>query len=59
MLSDGSALVMGGKTYDYSNYFRNDVWKTVNGGATWVRVTSSAGWTGKATHLMCLFHSIG
>ena len=43
MLSDGSVLVMGG---DDGNR-RNDVWKTVDGGATWILVTSSAGWTGK------------
>ena len=43
VLSDGSVLVMGG--YGGSN--KNDVWKTVNGGASWILVTSSAGWTGK------------
>ncbi len=43
VLSDGSALVMGG--YDYS--LTSDVWKTVNGGASWILVTSSAGWEGK------------
>jgi hypothetical protein len=39
-LSDGSVLVMGGS-------WKNDVWKTVDGGASWTLVTSSAGWTGK------------
>ena len=43
VLSDGSVLVMGGLGDD----FKNDVWKTVNGGASWILVTSSAGWTGK------------
>ncbi len=43
MLSDGSVLVMGG--YDYS--LSNAVWKTVDGGANWILMTSSAGWTGK------------
>ena len=44
VLSDGSVLVMGG--YDGGSY-KNDVWKTVDGGASWILVTSSAGWTGK------------
>ena len=44
VLSDGSVLVMGG--YDAGSS-KNDVWKTVNGGASWILVTSSAGWTGK------------
>ena len=43
VLSDGSVLVMGG----YAGDLKNDVWKTVNGGASWILVTSSAGWTGK------------
>jgi hypothetical protein len=45
VLSDGSVLVMGGVdgSYDY----KNDVWKTEDGGASWILVTSSAGWTGK------------
>ena len=43
LLSDGSVLVMGGDDGDC----KNDVWKTVNGGASWILVTSSAGWTGK------------
>ena len=45
VLSDGSVLVMGG--YDKSYSEKNDVWKTVDGGASWILVTSSAGWTGK------------
>ena len=43
VLSDGSVLVMGGA----DNNQKNDVWKTVDGGASWILVTSSAGWTGK------------
>ena len=45
VLSDGSVLVMGGFD-NYYNY-KNDVWKTVDGGASWILVTSSAGWIGK------------
>ena len=43
MLSDGSVLVMGG----YDGSYMNDVWKTVNGGSSWILVTSSAAWTGR------------
>ena len=43
VLSDGSVLVMGG----WDGGYKNDVWKTVDGGASWILVTSSAGWTGK------------
>jgi hypothetical protein len=44
VLSDGSVLVMGGVG---SSGAKNDVWKTVDGGASWTLVTSSAGWTGR------------
>ncbi len=43
VLSDGAVLVMGG--YDNISS-KNDVWKTADGGASWIKVTSSAGWTG-------------
>jgi hypothetical protein len=59
VLSDGSVLVMGG--YDGSP--KNDVWKTVDGGASWILVTSSAGWTGKKilhlTNLLPILSSLG
>ncbi len=53
MLSDGSVLVMGG--FSHPTVYWNDAWKTVNGGATWVRVTSSVGWTGKACTIIAIF----
>jgi hypothetical protein len=43
VLSDGSVLIMGGD----GGSRKNDVWKTVDGGASWIPVTSSAGWTAK------------
>ena len=56
VLSDGSVLVMGGAG-------NNDVWKTVDGGVSWILVTSSAGWTGKKIlHLrnsLPILHSLG
>jgi hypothetical protein len=45
-MSDGSVLVMGGQDATGS---RNDVWKSVNGGAAWTLVASTAGWTGNVT----------
>ena len=47
VLSDGSVLVMGGDGGSTSGSLMNDVWKTADGGASWILVTSSAGWTGK------------
>ncbi len=44
VLSDGSVLVMGANA---RGYYYNDVWKTVDGGVSWIVVTWSAGWTGK------------
>jgi hypothetical protein len=44
VLSDGSVLLMGGSN---DRFYKNDVWKTVDGGASWILVTSSAGWSGK------------
>ena len=49
VLSDGSVLVMGGG----DGSVKNDVWKTVDGGANWIVVTSSAGWTGKIIIHLC------
>ncbi len=43
-LSNGAVLVMGGTD---GSGLKNDVWKTVDGGTSWILVTSSAGWTGK------------
>ena len=46
VLSDGSVLVMGGEV---EGGRKNDVWKIVDGGASWILVTSSAWgqWGGK------------
>ena len=48
LLSSGTILVMGGYT---GSYVMNDVWQSSDGGATWTRVTASAGWAGKRTPL--------
>ena len=43
VLSSGTVLVMGGRD-DYS--FHNDVWKSVDAGASWSVVKSNADWAG-------------
>ena len=56
VLSTGTVLVMGGR--DDSSY-RNDVWKTVDSGATWSVVKSNADWGGNQCRVSCslsVFH---
>ena len=43
LLYDGSVVVMGG----VGNVYRSDVWKSTDQGASWVQLTSYAGWGGK------------
>ncbi len=61
VLSDGSVLVMGGNA-GVSGTRTNDVWRTVDDGANWILVTSSAGWTGKKIlhrrNSLCLLPSL-
>ena len=46
VLPDGSILLMGG--YDDSR--RNDIWRSVDQGATWTEVTDSAEWSARSGH---------
>ncbi len=55
-LSDGSVLVFGGR--ESATSFKNDVWKSVNGGASWILVTSSAGWGGMDTGVSWIVSSV-
>jgi hypothetical protein len=48
LLSSGTILVMGGGT---NSFCMNDVWQSLNRGATWTIVTANAGWAGKRTSL--------
>jgi len=43
-LPDGSIVLMGGATY------RNDVWRSTDGGTTWTEMTASAAWAGREAH---------
>jgi len=45
VLLDGSILIIGGRSS--SGLFFNDVWKSVDGGISWVSVSSNAEWPGK------------
>jgi len=47
ILSDGSVLLVGGK----SDAYNNDVWKSLDGGSTWLIVTANAAWKGKVRYL--------
>lgn len=48
VLPDGSILLIGG--LDYSVGFKNDVWRSIDGGATWSLVTNSAAWAPRYGH---------
>ena len=48
VLADGTILIMGGYTTGYT--VMNDVWKSIDGGATWTLVTASAGWSVRGGH---------
>jgi hypothetical protein len=45
-MPDGSIVLMGG----YSGTFLNDVWRSMDYGATWIQVNKSAGWSGRNGH---------
>ena len=48
VLPDGSIVLMGG--YALGEGYKNDVWRSTNYGATWVRMNASAGWSGREEH---------
>ena len=48
-LADGSIVLMGGE--DSGGLpFKNDTWKSVDNGATWILVNVSSGWQGRYSH---------
>ena len=47
VLSDGTVLVMGG----YNGNYMNDVWKSRDGGVSWILATANPGWTGNLARL--------
>jgi PKD repeat protein len=48
VMPDGSIVLMGGE----ENIFKtiNDVWRSMDNGATWTQVNASAGWTARFSH---------
>jgi uncharacterized delta-60 repeat protein len=52
-MPDGSIVLMGGLGLDNNGYnytYTNDVWRSMDNGATWTQVNASAGWTGRFSH---------
>jgi len=49
-LSDGSIVLMGGYTYDGGFTRINDVWRSIDKGATWTQMTANAEWLGREDH---------
>jgi N-acetylneuraminic acid mutarotase len=47
-LPDGSIVLMGG--YGASGPPKNDVWRSIDQGATWTQMTVAAGWMGRVDH---------
>jgi hypothetical protein len=55
VLADGSIVVMGGVTGSGFDQYLNDVWRSIDSGATWTQLTEHAGWSqripyGAVTH---------
>jgi PKD repeat protein len=46
-MPDGSIMIMGGS--DGTTY-KNDVWRSTNGGVAWTRMNASAGWSARYGH---------
>jgi hypothetical protein len=42
VMPDGSIVLMGGE--DFNGNFTNDVWRSIDDGASWTRMNASAGW---------------
>ena len=50
VLRDNTVWVMGGLVGDAGRsdvWKQNDVWKSIDGGASWQLITGSSGWSGK------------
>jgi hypothetical protein len=48
-MPDGSIVLMGGYSSSGSVFY-NDVWRSMDNGATWTQQTASAGWTARYSH---------
>ncbi|WP_211531633.1 Kelch repeat-containing protein [Methanocalculus chunghsingensis] len=51
LLPDGSIVLMGGYVEDEGEWsYYNDVWRSTDNGATWIEMTSDAGWSARDGH---------
>jgi photosystem II stability/assembly factor-like uncharacterized protein len=48
-MPDGSVIIMGGGD-GHNNVLKNDVWRSTDGGTTWVQMTANAEWTARFGH---------
>jgi len=48
VMPDGSIVLMGGRAGEST--FRNDVWRSMDNGATWVLVNATPGWSARYSH---------
>jgi hypothetical protein len=48
VMPDGTIVLMGGRDAGGNNL--NDVWRSLDNGATWEQVTAHAGWTARVVH---------
>ena len=48
VMPDGSIILMGGQ--ESSNVLRNDIWRSMDNGATWSLVNLNSGWSAKFGH---------
>jgi PKD repeat protein len=53
-LDDGSIILTGG--YTAGPGYKNDVWKSVDNGATWTMINASTGWSPKIHHTCVAMH---
>jgi len=50
VLPDGSIVLMGGDTQN-GGVYTNDVWRSIDKGATWTRMTANAEWVARGGHM--------
>ncbi|MCX6696905.1 MAG: PKD domain-containing protein [Methanoregula sp.] len=48
VMPDGSIVLMGGYDGNYYHIYKNDVWRSIDNGATWNQMNASAGWSGRS-----------
>jgi len=49
-MPDGSIVLMGGYDSVSPYWYKNDMWRSTDNGATWTQVNASTGWTARNDH---------